>query len=445
MLKLWIDDNHHNCCDGISRRLALRLGAIGLINGLTLPRLLELQAKAASEKPAKAKSCIFLFLEGGPPHMDMFDPKPESPSDYRGPFKTINTNVPGTFLSEHLPLCSKIADKYTIIRSHSHNDNGHTTGYHLVMTGHKASFADGDNPIPNNDHYPSLGSVVSRGLGPIGPMPSYINLPHPMAAGGPGFYGAQHAPFVIESDPSQPDFEVRDLFPSSSPARQSIRNQLLSGIEKLERPRIHGPAKALSEYYERAYTLINSPSAKKAFNIHEESTKIREMYGHTQVGQCALLGRRLIEGGCRFVGIDSPGWDVHFNCFPSLSSDLIPPTARAFSALITDLESRGLLDETLVVMMGEMGRTPRVNAQAGRDHWSMAQSIVLAGGGIQPGQVIGKTDKNATAPITRPVTVDDLLRTIVTLMGIDPEKQYYDALGRPHPIVAGGELIEELM
>ena len=244
---------------------------------------------------------------------------------------------------------------------------------------------------------------------------------------------------------SQPDFEVRDLFPSSPPPRQSIRNQILSGIEKLERSRIHGPAETLSKYYERAYALINSPQAKKAFNIHEESTKIRETYGYTQVGQCALLGRRLIEAGCRFVGIDSPGWDVHFNCFPSLSSDLIPPTDRAFSALITDLESRGLLDETLVVMMGEMGRTPRVNAQAGRDHWSMAQSIVLAGGGIQPGQVIGKTDKNATAPITRPVTVDDLLRTIVTLMGIDPEKQYYDALGRPHPIVAGGELIEELM
>ena len=215
MLKLWVDDNHHNYCDGISRRFALKLGAVSLMNGLTLPRLLELQANASSGKPAKAKSCIFLFLEGGPPHMDMFDPKPESPSDYRGPFNTISTNVPGTFLSEHLPLCSQIADKYTIIRSHSHDDNGHTTGYHLVMTGHKASFADGDNPVPNNDHYPSLGSIVSRGLGPIGPMPPYINLPHPMAAGGPGFYGVQHAPFVIESDPSQPDFEVRDLFPSS--------------------------------------------------------------------------------------------------------------------------------------------------------------------------------------------------------------------------------------
>ena len=421
-----------------SRRLALQLGAYGLFGGLA-------SQLEASPKSAKATSCIFLFLEGGPPHMDMFDPKPESPSDFRGPFKTISTNVPGTFLSEHLPSCSKIADKYTIIRSHSHNDNGHTTGYHYVMTGHKPNFADGDNPVPNNDTHPSMGSIISRGLGPKGPMPSYINLPHPMAAGGPGFYGAQHAPFVIESDPSQPDFEVRDLFPSGSKKRQNLRNKLLANIDDLESTQIHGPAKTLSEYYKRAYTLINSDSTKKVFNIGEESSKTREMYGYTQVGQCALLGRRLIEGGCRFVGIDSPGWDVHFNCFPSLSNDLIPPTDRAFAALITDLEERGMLDETLVVMMGEMGRTPRINAMAGRDHWSMAQSVIMAGGGIRAGQVIGKTDANATAPVTRPIGVQDLLRTIVTLVGIDPEKIYYDQLGRPHPIAASGEVIKELI
>lgn len=445
MLKLWVDNNHHRSCDGISRRSALRLGAGGLIGGLTLPHLLELQAKAASPKPAKAKSCIFLFLEGGPPHMDMFDPKPDSPSDYRGPFGTISTSVPGTFVSEHLPLSAKIADKYTIIRSHSHNDNGHTTGYHLVMTGHKASFADGNNPVPNNDVYPSLGSVISRSLGQNGPLPPYINLPHAMAAGGPGFYGAQDAPFVIDADPSQPDFKVRDLFPSAPTNRQALRDRLLAGIDDLERNRLHGPAKTLSEYYERAYRLMTSPEAKKAFNIHEESDKTREEYGYSQIGQCALFARRLIEGGCRFVGVDSPGWDVHFNCFPSLGKDLIPPSDRAFSALINDLDERGLLDETLVVMMGEMGRTPKINAAAGRDHWSMAQSIILAGGGIKPGQVIGATDEHASAPITIPITVPDLLKTIVSLMGIDTEKIHYDQLGRPHPVVSGGELIKEVM
>lgn len=445
MLKLWVDNNHHRSCDGISRRSALRLGAGGLIGGLTLPHLLELQATAASPKPAKAKSCIFLFLEGGPPHMDMFDPKPDSPSDYRGPFGTISTSVPGTFVSEHLPLSAKIADKYTIIRSHSHNDNGHTTGYHLVMTGHKPSFADGNNPVPNNDIYPSLGSVISRALGQNGPLPPYINIPHAMAAGGPGFYGAQDAPFVIDADPSQPDFKVRDLFPSAPTNRQALRDKLLAGIDNLERNRLHGPAKALSEYYERAYSLMTSPEAKKAFNIHEESDKTREEYGYSQIGQCALFARRLIEGGCRFVGVDSPGWDVHFNCFPSLGKDLIPPTDRAFHALINDLDERGLLDETLVVMMGEMGRTPKINAMAGRDHWSMAQSIVLAGGGIKPGQVIGATDEHASAPVTVPITVPDLLKTIVNLMGIDTEKIHYDQLGRPHPVVSGGELIKEVM
>ena len=185
-----------------------------------------------------------------------------------------------------------MADKYTIVRSHAHNDNGHTTGYHLVMTGRKAAFADGDNPIPNNSYYPSLGSIVGRSLGALGPVPPYINLPHPMPAGGPGFFGAQHAPFVIEADPSQPDFEVRDLFPSGpgSVSRQELRSRLLAGVDKLERARNHGPAEALSKYYERAYTLITSAAARRAFDIHAEPDDVREMYGHTQLGQCALAG-----------------------------------------------------------------------------------------------------------------------------------------------------------
>lgn len=438
-------NNKYRQCDGISRRSAIHLGAAGLIGGLTLPNLLEMQAKAASTKPAKAKSCIFLFLEGGPPQMDMFDPKPDSPSDYKGPFKAISTNIPGTFVGEHLVLSSKIVDKYTIIRSHSHTDNGHTTGYHLVMTGHKPNFADGSNPIPNNEVYPSLGSVISRGLGSNGPLPPYINLPHAMAAGGPGFYGAQHSPFVIDADPSQPDFKVRDLFSPVPTNRQALRDNLLADIDDLEHDHLHGPSQVLSEYYKRAYSLMTSPEAKRALNIHEESDKVRNEYGYTQIGQCALFARRLIEGGCRFVGIDAPGWDVHFNCFPSLGNDLIPPTDRAFSALINDLDERGLLDETLVVMMGEMGRTPKINAAAGRDHWSMAQSIIVAGGGTRPGQVIGETDKYAADPVTTPVTVGDLLKTIVTLMGVDPDKMHYDQLGRPHPVVSGGEIIKELI
>jgi uncharacterized protein (DUF1501 family) len=201
----------------------------------------------------------------------------------------------------------------------------------------------------------------------------------------------------------------------------------------------------MSTYYNKAYNLINSPEARKAFTIQSEPAHVREMYGMTQIGQCALLGRRLVEAGCRFVGIDAPGWDVHFNCFPSLKTDLIPPADQAFYALLTDLEQRGLLDSTLVVMMGEMGRTPRVNAQAGRDHWSMAQCILFAGGGTKPGQIIGSTDAHAAAPTSDPVSIADLLRTIHTLMGIDADKEYADPLGRPIPLVNGGKLISGLM
>ncbi len=201
----------------------------------------------------------------------------------------------------------------------------------------------------------------------------------------------------------------------------------------------------MSTYYEKAYSLITSPQARKAFDIHSESDAVRDRYGRTQIGQCALLARRLIEAGSRFVGVDAPGWDVHFNCFPSLQTDLIPYADRAFSALVTDLEERGLLDDTLVVMMGEMGRTPRINARAGRDHWSMAQTIIFAGGGVKPGQVIGATDKTASAPTTDPISVSDLLRTISTLMGIDADRTYYGPLGRPVPIVDGGKFIEQLV
>jgi len=179
--------------------------------------------------------------------------------------------------------------------------------------------------------------------------------------------------------------------------------------------------------------------------LHDEPAKIREMYGTAQIGQSALLARRLVESGCRFVGVDAPGWDVHFNCFPSLAGDLIPPADQAFAALVTDLGQRGLLDETLVIMMGEMGRTPRVNAQAGRDHWSMAQCILFAGGGTRPGQIIGATDKTASAPTSDPISVADFLRTVCTILGIDSDKEYPDPLGRPVPIVGGGRVIPGLL
>jgi hypothetical protein len=437
-----------NTCDGITRRHALRIGASGLIAGLSLPRLLELQARAATEKTARAKACIFIFLEGGPSHIDMWDLKPDAPAEVRGPYKPISTSVPGTLIGEHLPLCAKIAHKYTIVRSHSHNDNGHNTGYHYVMTGYKADFPDGNTRVPNNHLFPSIGSVISRELGPRTTLPPYINMPHMMAAGGAGFYGSEHAPFVIESDPVQADFEVQDLRPLEKIGadRQARRGRLLAEVENLERDTAaQGRARAMSTYYQRARDLMTSAEARKAFDLRSEPESVRKTYGYTALGQCSLLARRLVEGGCRFVGIDHGGWDHHSTIFPSLEKDMLPHVDRAYSALLGDLEQRGLLESTLVVMMGEMGRTPKVNGATGRDHWSMAQSILFAGGGVKPGQVIGATDKQASAPTADPVSVEDVLRTVLGQLGVDTTKTYYTPLGRPVPIVDGGRVIPGLV
>ncbi len=429
----------------VSRRTALRVGTAGMLGGLSLPRLLQLQASAATGVPVKAKACIFLFLEGGPSTIDMWDLKPDAPAEVRGPYKPIPTSVPGTFIGEHLPHCAKVAHKYTILRSHSHADNGHTTGYHYVMTGYKADFADGTNSRkPNNVLHPSVGSVVSRELGGRGTVPPYINLPHPLTSGGPGFLGAGHAPFVVEGDPVQPDFEVRDLSPVAGidAKRHERRGRMLTGLDTDPVP---GKAAAMGTYYAKAHDLMTSPAARKAFDIRAEPEKLRAAYGHTTLGQCALLARRLVEAGCRFVGVDHSGWDTHFTCFPSLEKDLIPAVDMAFSALVSDLDDRGLLDSTLVVMMGEMGRTPRVNAQAGRDHWSAAQSVLFAGGGVHPGRVVGATTKTGTAPVADPVGVEDILRTLFHQMGIDSTKSYTTPLGRPVPVVNGGRVIRDLV
>jgi len=433
-------------CDRVTRRHALKIGGSGLIGGLTLPGLMQMEATASTGQEPKAKACIFLFLQGGPSTIDMWDLKPEAPAEIRGPYKPIRTSVPGTIVGEHCHRSAKVADKFTILRNHSHNDNGHVTGFHYVMTGYRANFADGTNSkIPVNELYPSLGSIVSRELGPRRSMPPYINMPHPLTAGGPGFYGAEHAPFVIESDPVQPDFEVKDLKPADNigESRRQRRQKALLGLEKDKSPA--GRASTLATYYDKARALIDSPHARKAFDLKAEPEKLREAYGYSSLGQCALLSRRLVEAGCRFVGVDHGSWDTHFSCFPSLEKDLIPHADAAFSALVSDLHDRGMLDSTLVVMMGEMGRTPRINAQAGRDHWSQAQSVLFAGGGVKPGRVIGATDKTGSAPTSDPVSVADILRTVFYLMGIDSDKSYLTPLGRPVPIVDGGRVVESLL
>ncbi len=436
-------------CDGITRRRVLNVGATRLLGGLTLPALLQLQAQAAAVRPATAKACIFFMLEGGPSHIDMWDLKPEAPKEIRGLFNPISTNVPGTQISEILPLCSKVADRFTILRSHSHNDNAHQTGRHWLLTGYPPGFADGQaKGVPFNELYPSIGSIVSRELGPGGDVPPYVEIPNALGPGGPGFYGAKYAPFTIENDPAQPDFKVRDLdVPDSVTGdRFSRRQQLLAETEQLGAgPSATGRAVMLKSYYEQAMKLVTSTQARQAFDIHSEPAEMRERYGYSSIGQCALLARRLVGAGCRFIGIEHGSWDTHFDNFTSHSKALVPPTDRAFSALVTDLDERGMLDETLVIMMGEMGRTPRINNDAGRDHWSQCQTVILAGGGIRRGAVIGASDATASFPTTHPYGIQDLLRTVFHLMGVDADKVYHTPLGRPVPIVSGGRRIEEVL
>lgn len=448
MLKINLDISRR-LCDGISRRDALHVGGTSLFGGLALPSLLQMQAEAATPRPAKAKACVFFMLEGGPSHIDMWDLKPAAPKEIRGSFSPISTNVPGTQIGEILPHCAKIAEKYTILRSHSHRDNAHQTGRHWVLTGYPPSFADGQaKGMPFNELYPSIGSIVSRELGPGGHVPPYIEMPNPLGPGGPGFYGAQYSPFTIETDPVQPDFEVRDLNIARGvdDRRFRLRRKLLQGAEQLGTGEsLTGRAKTMSTYYEKALQLVTSPEAKRAFRIQDEDAGLRDRYGHTSIGQCALLARRLVEAGCRFVGIDHGSWDTHVDNFTSHQKALVPPTDKALSALLIDLEDRGLLDDTLVVMMGEMGRTPRINGNAGRDHWSMCQTVILAGGGIRRGIVVGASDKTASYPTTQPYGVQDLLRTIFHLMGIDSDRLYHTPLGRPVLIVKGGHRIDELI
>lgn len=437
-------------CDGLSRRRMLTLGATRLLGGLTLPALLQLQAQAATTFAPKAKACIFFLLEGGPSHIDMWDMKPDAPKEIRGPFNPISTVVPGTQISQLMPMCAQVADKYTILRSHSHADNAHQTGRHWLMTGYPPSFADGQaKGVPFNELYPSLGSIVSRELGPGGEVPPYIELPNPLGPGGPGFYGAAYAPFTINNDPSQPDFKVQDLdAPASvSSERFARRRKLLAEAEALGAANApgSGPAQKLTAFYEKAMEIVTSPKARAAFNLSAESPETRTRYGYSSIGQSALLARRLVEGGSRFIGIEHGSWDTHFDNFTSHEKALCPPTDRAFSALVSDLDERGLLDETLVVMMGEMGRTPRINNDAGRDHWSQCQTVILAGGGIRRGAVVGASDATASFPTTHPYGIQDLLRTIFGLLGVDADKVYTTPLGRPVPIVNGGRRIDELL
>jgi uncharacterized protein (DUF1501 family) len=431
--------------DKMDRRSVLRLGTLA---GLSLPQILRLQsAQGAAKAGRKDVNCIFIFCIGGMSHHDLWDPKPDAPAEMRGDFTPIATRVPGMQVSNILPHVAQVTDKLAILRGMTHGDPDHTKGYHVMMTGVNPGVV-----IPvtqNNNTHPSLGSMVAR-LGRNGSsLPPYISVPNLLNSGGPAFLGATYAPFVIEADPASPDFSVRDIvLPEGVSTDRSVRRQqALRAINRFER-RVEDVSKSvrsLDTFYEKAYNLMTLREAKEAFDIGREPAALREQYGMTSLGQCCLLARRMVEAGCRFVSIENGHWDTHRKNTMSLRDLLVPSLDQGVAALLSDLDQRGMLESTLVVVTTEFGRTPRINVMDGRDHWPQAFSIVMAGGGLKTGQVVGATDKIGATVTDRPTTPADMAATVLTVLGIDPGTILYTPQGRPIQMVSGGRPINELI
>jgi len=416
-------------CDGAARRDFLRLGLLGL-GGLSLPGFLSAQKKGAD------KSFIFVWLAGGAPHMDMYDMKPDAPADIRGDFKPVSTRVAGIQVCELMPKTALVADKLCILRSVTSVDLGsHERSSRYLQTGVL--------PVPNMD-FASFGSVYVKEKASRGALPPYVGVLKPVERGwGGGFLGAHHDPFMA-GDPSEKNWRVRDLVPPPGVTLERVarRQEILKEFNDAWR-RADSETKIASygPSVEQAYSMIYSKEVFDAFDIQREPEKVRDAYGRTPVGQGLLLARRLVEKGVKAVSLWMGGWDTHANNFTSLKEKLLPPLDQGFGALIEDLAQRGLLENTLVVQAGEFGRTPKVNKNAGRDHWPKAFSVALAGGGIRGGQIIGSTDRNAAEVTSDPITVEDLSATIFTALGVDLHRVNHTPEGRPIAIVNGGTAV----
>jgi len=429
-------------CDRLPRRDFLRVGAASALGmNFGLPGMLK-------ASPGSEKSLIFLFLQGGLSTIDTLDMKLEAPMEVRGEFRSIPTNVPGIHVGEHLPLMAKQMDKMSLLRSFTHSDNSHGSGDHYMLTGYHTLPGFNGNLKPNNQR-PSHGSVIARQLGSRGSVPPYVCLPKMHPSCGASYLGASAAPFVIDADPSAPDFEVPDLFPPMTvdSARLEARQELLGAVDRFHRAgeaAANRHAQAVSVYQEKAFGLMVSPESKKAFDISREPAALRDTYGRDGLGQSCLMARRLVEAGVRCVTINHANWDTHSANFTVLR-DLLPRLDRAVAALFQDLADRGMLESTLVVVTGEFGRTPKINKDAGRDHWSKVFTVAVGGGGLQGGRVIGKSDAWAAEPAEDPVSPEDLAATIHTQLGIDPNHELITPEGRPIAIVNGGRVIRGLL
>ena len=434
-------------CEGLTRRNCLKLGLSPLVAG-GLAGLLRRQSLAGQTGGSRqAKACILVWLDGGPTHYETFDPKPEAPVEIRGEFNTIPTRLPGVLFSKHMTRLAGIADKLAVIRSIQHDQGNHGAGNHYMMTGAPPRIPVGCGAFVS--FHPSLGSVTSHERGAPQGLPAYFSMPQMSRSGGPNFLGAKHAPFVVADDPNRTGFRVRDVaLPKGiEEARFTQRQQWRSELDRLERipdEAAGDPTLALDEFYQQGNQLITSVEAQQAFDIHSEPDEIRERYGRNGIGQRALLARRLVQAGVPFITLYDGGWDHHRDMFNSLNSKL-PPVEAAVAALIEDLERLGMLEETLVVMLGEFGRTPKINKDAGRDHWSNAMSVLMAGGGTPAGQIVGATDRQGYAAVERVLSPENLASTIYTKLGINPDKILRTPEGRPVHLVSDPTPISELM
>lgn len=434
-------------CNGMSRRDCLQLG-LGTLFGGGLATAFRAQAQAkAPGKTAPAKSCILIWMDGGPTHYETFDPKPGAPSEIRGEFKAIPTKVPGIFVSEQMTRLAASMDKIALIRSIRHDQGNHGAGNHYMMTGAPPRIPVGCGAFVS--FHPSLGSVTAYEKKAPAGLPAYFSLPSMSRSGGPNFLGAQYAPFVVDGDPNNSNFRVRDVV---IPAGLTIdrfgeRCDIRKEVDQFQRlldQNANDPSLGLDEHYRQAHELMQSKQAQAAFDINMEPPALRDAYGRNAFGQRALLARRLVEGGVPFITLYDGGWDHHTNLFGALKKRL-PSWDQTVATLINDLDQRGMLDSTMVIALGEFGRTPQINKDGGRDHWSNAMSVLFAGGGTPGGQVIGATDKQGYAAVERVLSPENFASTVYSKLGIDPEKILYAPNGRPSHLVSDPTPIRELM
>ncbi|HVK14689.1 MAG TPA: DUF1501 domain-containing protein [Gemmataceae bacterium] len=444
-------------CDGYSRRSFLQLGVAGMA-ALGLPQVLRARSSSGGRKNTKV---ILIWLDGGPGHMDMYDMKPDAPAEYRGLWKPIKTKVPGFDITELYPKQAKVTDKFSVVRSLYHNTGDHFAGAHRMLTT-KDMGVSGAN---NSQKFPGLGAIVNREVGPREPgLPAYVAVPYGMSVGlRPGYFGghllgAQHNPFETVNDAAAPTFKVPNLGLSNGLTIDKLddRRTLSKHFDSVQK-HLDDRADTIARdrFAEEAYHFVSGPTARRAFDISKEDPRLRDQYGRHPWGQSTLLARRLAEAGCTFTTVHLGGWDHHWDLKKSYEQ-LLPIVDSLVSALFLDLDDRGLLDETLVILCGEFGRTPKMNdggnggpagsmGTPGRDHWGDAMFCLMGGGGVRGGMLVGSTDKLGQRPKDRAVTPSNIHATIYDVLGIDPKLQLLDPTGRPVNVLDDPTPIRELL